>query len=70
MLSLYILHTKVGRELHSLETEFKQICCNDSRNFALAFLVLWIVSVIKLTQISLERNFPESYLGEHVTDHF
>lgn len=69
MLSLYVLHTEAGTELHSLETEFNQICCYDSNNFGLTSLRLWIVSVIKLTQISLERNFPESYRGEHVADH-
>lgn len=53
MVKLYFFHTKDAIVLHSLKTEFNQICCYDSNNFGITFLGLWIVSVIKLSQISL-----------------
>ena len=69
MFKLYLLYTKDATALHSLKTEFNQICCYDSNHFGLTFLGLWTASVIKLPQISLKRKFRESYLGAHVANH-
>lgn len=65
-----ILHWSAASRLNLTVSAVHRTAC-DSSHFKVTFLGFWIVSEIKLSQISLERKFPESYWGEgeNVAEH-